>query len=163
MYHKTWTLFESYTRDASFFHHRSGGRWEKLKSERSCAKLRFDFVLAVWKRREEGVTDNYNVVEKSEFSWRLSISLFQLLSCSTWQSVGWERVIFMAHMLWFQIGRERGRERGDEKRCRISICCANITKAHAYMGYPRSAKVAPKIAAKTRQESIAMDVNSDHV
>ena len=52
---------------------------------------------------------------------------------------------------------------GDEKRCRISICCANITKAHAYMGYPLSARVAPKIAAKTRQESIAMDVNSDHV
>ena len=78
---------------------RGGGRWEKLKSERSCAKLRFDFVLAVGKEKRGGRRDRYNVVEKFEFSSR-RYYLSRFFSDGV-QHGGRKggRDIFMAHML----------------------------------------------------------------
>ena len=74
----------------SFFHHRSGGRWEKLKSERSCAKLRFDFVLAVGKIGEEdGVTDT---------TWLKSLNFLQ---------GGFIYLVFSAMVSNMGVGRER--------------------------------------------------------
>ena len=59
------------------------GRWEKLKSERSCAKLRFDFLPAAHALRGiQGGRDrhSHNVVEKFEFSSRRpSIPLIQAM------------------------------------------------------------------------------------
>ena len=108
---------------------RSGGRWEKLKSERSCAKLRFDFLPAAHARRG---TDTRTMWLKSlNFLQGVHLSRLFKRCRSTWGSR--ERSEGHIHGTYVVISDwERERE-GDEKRCRISICCANITKSHTWV------------------------------
>ena len=119
----------------SFFHRAAGsGRWEKLKSERSCAKLRFDFLPAAHARRgRQGGRDKTRTMWLKSLNFLQGVHLSRLFKrcCSSWGAC--ERREGHIHGTYVVISDwERERE-GDEKRCRISICCANITKSHTWV------------------------------
>ena len=112
---------------------RSGvGQMGEIKKRAVMRKIAFRFsACSSWSRG----TDTRTMWLKSlNFLQGVHLSRLFKRCRSTWGSC--ERSEGHIHGTYVVISDwERERE-GDEKRCRISICCANITKSLAYMGHP---------------------------
>ena len=86
------------------------------------------------REREEGDGTDTRTMWLKSLNFLQGVCLSRLFKqcCSTWESC--ERSEGHIHGTYVVISdRESEREgEGDEKRCRISICCANITKSHTW-------------------------------
>ena len=122
-----------------FLSSRSGvGQMGEIKKRAVMRKIAFRFsACSSCSEGEEGnrTTDTRTMWLKSlNFLQGVHLSRLFKRCRSTWGSC--ERSEGHIHGTYVVISDwERERE-GDEKRCRISICCANITKSLAYMGHP---------------------------
>ena len=136
------TQYEERARGASIsLSSRSGvGQMGEIKKRAVMRKIAFRFsACSSWsegKGGKEGEGTDTRTMRLESLNFLQGVCLSRLFKqcCSTWESC--ERSEGHIHGTYVVISDwERERE-GDEKRCRISICCANITKSLAYMGHP---------------------------